>query len=226
VAAVLLVAPPREAGAWEPALQGRGLEVVRAGGGREGRAAAARTPPAVVAVSEKLPFAGALRAIRELRKDPATREVPVVLVGMAPLTVAQRLRLGASAPDATVPPGARPEAVADAIEEALRRGKLPPPELTPAQRAGMKYSRIGNMLMIFGVIFSMPGGGSGAGRSWFVLLIPLGGLVSDYATGRVDGRKKLLGWQGWAALVLSVAMAVGILVWPNFFRWAGPQRSP
>ena len=108
----------------------------------------------------------------------------------------------------------------------MRRGRLPPVELTPAQQAGMRYSRIGTMLMVLGVIFSLPMGGSpGAqGRGWFLLLIPLGGLVSDFATGRVDGRRRPLSWQGWAAIALLVLMAVGIVLWPDFFRWTGPRR--
>lgn len=225
---VLVIAKPQEAAAWEEPLRARGLEVVRPPASRkEARATGPRPPPDVVVVSEKLPFSGALRTTRELRKDPATREVPVVLVGMQPLTTAQRLRLGAAAPDATVPPGAGPDAVAAAAEEALRKGKLPPPELTPAQQAGMKYSRIGNMLMVLGVVFSLPGGGGsggGQGRAWFILLIPFGGLVSDYATGRVDGRRQLLSWQGWAAIAFMVVMALGILLKPDLFTWPAPGR--
>ncbi|HSP19318.1 MAG TPA: hypothetical protein VLQ79_07385 [Myxococcaceae bacterium] len=147
-----------------------------------------------------------------------------MLVGVQPFTTAQRLRLGASAPDATVPRGATPEQIADAVEEASRRGKLPPVELTPAQQQGMKYSRIGTLLMMFGVIFSFPSMGSQTASSghkaWFILLIPLGGLVSDFATGRVDGRGRLLSWQGWAALLLMVVIGLGLLFWPGFFQWA------
>lgn len=217
-APVLVIAPPREALLWEDALRARKLEPVRADR-RKAREAAARQAPAVIVVSEKLPFMGALRAIRELRRDPATREAPVVLVGVAPITTAQRLRLGASAPDATVAPGASPEAVADAAAEALRRGKLPPPELSPAQQAGMKYNRLGTMLMMLGVFLSWPAqGGGGPDRSWFLLLIPFGGLVSDFATGRVDGRKQPLSWQGWAAIGFMAVIALGILFLPRFFR--------
>jgi hypothetical protein len=78
--------------------------------------------------------------------------------------------------------------------------------------------------MVFGVIFSFPSLGqrpaSEGNKAWFILLIPLGGLVSDFATGRVDGRRRPLSWQGWAAIALMVAMAVGLLVWPGFFQWA------
>jgi hypothetical protein len=220
----LVIARPTELDAWEPALRARGLSVVRAERRRKG-APPPRETPSVVVISEKLPFGGALRATRDLRKGPATRELPVVLVGVQPFTTAQRLRLGVSAPDATVPRGATPEQVAEAVVEASRKGRLPPVELTPAQRAGMKYSRIGTLLMMFGVIFSFPSMGpqnasSHHDKAWFILLIPLGGLVSDLATGRVDGRRRLLSWQGWAALVIMVGVGVGLLAWPGFFDWA------
>lgn len=217
----LVIARTKESAAWEEALRAQGLEVIRAD--RKGsRDASARVTPSVVVVSEKLPFAGALRITRDLRKGPATREVPVVLVGVRSFTALQRLRLGASAPDATVPPGATPEAIAVAVEEARQKGRVPPVELTPAQQGGLKYSRIGNLLMVLGVIFSLPGTGSGsAEKAWFILLIPLGGLVSDFATGRVDGRRRPLSWQGWAAVVILIAMAIGLAVWPGFFHWAG-----
>ncbi len=219
---VLVIARPKELDAWEPALRARGMGVIRAG--REKGSPAPRETPSVVVVSEKLPFAGALRATRDLRKGPATRELPVVLVGVEPFTVAQRLRLGTSAPDATVPRGATPDQIAEAVEQASRKGRAAPVELTPAQKQGMKYSRIGTLLMMFGVIFSFPSMGqraaSSGGKAWFILLIPLGGLVSDVATGRVDGRRRLLSWQGWAALVIGVAIALGLLFWPGFFNWA------
>jgi hypothetical protein len=218
---VLVISSPKQFAAWEDALRSRGLEPVHAGAKSSG---GARPSPAIVVVSEKLPFAGALRVTRNLRKDPATREVPIVLAGVRPFTTAQRLRLGAAAPDATVGPGCSADDVAAAAEEALRKGKVPPVELTPAQRAGLKYSRIGTLLMMFGVIFSFPSAspaGGSSGKAWYILLIPLGGLVSDFATGRVDGRRSPLSWQGWAAVVVLVAMAVGLLVWPGFFRWAG-----
>src|SRR5512142_2654259 len=138
---VLIIAHPREAAAWEQALRARGHEVSTAASRKAAGPAVRSATPAVVLVSERLPMAGALRVIRDLRQDPATREAPVVLAGLAPFTVSQRLRLGLSAPDATVPRGASPEAVAEAVEQALRTGKLPPPELTPAQQAAQRYSR-------------------------------------------------------------------------------------
>jgi len=218
----LVIASPKQFAAWEAALRAHGLEPVHAGA--KAAPSGPREPPSVVVVSEKLPFAGALRVTRDLRKDPATRELPVLLVGVRPFTIHQRLRLGSAAPDATVPQGASPEEIAAAAAEALRKGKLPPVELTPAQKAGMKYSRIGTLLMVFGVIFSFPSLGTStqeSGKAWYMLLIPLGGLVSDFATGRVDGRRRPLSWQGWAAVVLLVGMAIGLAVWPAFFRWAG-----
>jgi len=221
---VLVIARRSEAPAWEESLRARGLEVIRADARKEKGSGAARQAPSVVVVSEKLPFAGALRVTRDLRKDPATREIPVVLVGVHPFATVQRMRLGAAAPDATVPPRATPEQVASAVEEALRTGKLPPVELTPAQQQGLRYARIGTLLMVFGVIFSFPGIGSGTsspGKAWYILLIPLGGLVSDFANGRVDGRRRWLSWQSWAAGIIMVAMAVALLVWPGFLRWAG-----
>ncbi len=217
----LVIASAKQFAAWEDALRGRGLEPVHAGA--KDAPPGPRAAPSVVVVSEKLPFAGALRATRELRKDPATRELPVVLVGVQPFSSTQRLRLGTAAPDATVPPGTGPDDVAAAVEEARHRGRLPPVELTAAQQAGLKYTRIGTLLMVFGVIFSFPSLGSSAsspGKAWYILLIPLGGLVSDYATGKVDGRRRPLSWQGWAALAFLVAMGIGLLVWPGFFRWA------
>ncbi len=219
-APVLVVAPAREALLWEEALRGRNLEPIRADRKRA-REQAARQAPAVVVVSEKLPFVGGLRVIRDLRRDPATREAPIVLVGVQPITTTQRLRLGASAPDATVPRGASAEAVAEAAAEAARRGKLPPVELTPAQQAGMKYTRLGTVLMMLGVFLSLPvqrAGGQTSDQSWFLLLIPLGGLVTDFAAGRVDGRRKLLSWQGWAAIGFMVIIALGIVLVPQFFR--------
>ncbi len=220
-ATVLVVAPPREAGPWEQALRARGLEVVRATGRREAARAARTASPAAAVVSEKLPFAGALRVTRELRFDPATREAPVVLVGLAPFTTSQRLRLGASAPDATVAKGASPEAVAEAAMEAMRRGKVPPPELTPQQQAAMRYSRFGTILMMMGVVFAFSPrqASSGFDRAWFVLLVPLGGIVSDITTGRVDGRRRWLGWQGWAAVGCIAILALGILFLPRIFRF-------
>jgi CheY-like chemotaxis protein len=219
-APVLVVAPAREALLWEDALRGRNLEPTQVDRG-SARKQAARQAPAVVVVSEKLPFMGGLRVIRELRRDPATREAPIVLVGVQPLTTTQRLRLGASAPDATVPRGASAEAVADAAAEAARRGKSPPVELTPVQQAGMKYTRLGTVLMMMGVFLSLPvqrAGGQSTDQSWFLLLIPFGGLVTDYAAGRVDGRKELLSWQGWAAIGFMVVIALGIVFLPQFFR--------
>lgn len=216
---VLVIAPAREALLWEDALRGRNLEPVRAER-RHAREQATRQAPAVIVVSEKLPYMGGLRVIRELRRDPATRETPVVLVGVQPITTVQRLRLGTSAPDATVERGASAEAVAEAAAEAARRGKLPPVELTPAQQAGMKYTRLGSVLMMMGVFLSLPvqRGGETTEQSWFLLLIPFGGLVTDYAAGRVDGRKKLLSWQGWAAIGFIIAIALGIVFLPRFFR--------
>lgn len=222
-ATVLVIAREQEALRWEGALRARNLEPVR-GDWRKAREQATRQAPAVVVVSDKQGFLlGALRIIRDLRRDPATREAPVVLVGVQPITTVQRLRLGVSSPDATVPRGASPEAIAEAAAEALRQGKVPPPELTPAQQAGMKYSRIGNLLMMMGVFLALPvqrQGADAVDQDWFLLLIPLGGLVSDYATGRVDGRKKLLSWQGWAAIGFMVVIALGIHFLPRFFRLA------
>jgi hypothetical protein len=216
----LVIARRQESAAWAEALRAQGMDVIRADAREEG---SERASPSVVVVSEKLRFAGALRTIRDLRKGPATREIPVVLVGVHPFTPIQQLRLGTAAPDATVPPGSSPEAVAAAADEARRKGRVAPPVLTPAQQAGLRYSRVGNLLMILGVVFSFPGlgpsGGAG-GKAWFIELIPLGGLVSDIATGRVDGRKNLLSWQGWAAVVFLIAIAVALLVWPGFFHWA------
>jgi len=219
-APVLVVAPEHEALLWQDALRGRNLEPIRADR-RSARQQAARQAPAVVVVSERLAWMGGLRVIRELRRDPATREAPIVLVGVQPITTTQRLRLGPSAPDATVPRGASAEVVAEAAAEAARRGKLPPVELTPVQQAGMKYTRLGTVLMMMGVFLSLPvqrPGDQAADQSWFLLLIPFGGLVTDYAAGRVDGRKKLLSWQGWAAIGFMVVIALGIVFLPRFFR--------
>jgi hypothetical protein len=221
-APVLVIAHPREALPWEDALRARNLEVIRTDR-RTARQEADRRAPAVVVVSEKLPFMGALRTIRDLRRDPATREAPVVLAGSPPITISQRVRLGPGAPDATVARGAAPEAVAEAVVEVLRRGKLPPPELTAAQQKGLRYTRLGSMLMMMGVLFSFPifpaqQGADAPDRSWYLLLIPLGGLLSDFATGRVDDRKKLLSWQGWAAIGVTIAMALGIHFFPGVFR--------
>lgn len=218
---VLVIARPKESAAWAEALAARGFEVIRADARKDGPSP--RVAPAVVVISERLPFGGGLRTLRDLRKDPATRELPLVLVGARPFTTLQRFRLGPSAPDATVPAGATPEAIAVAVEEAHRTGRLPPVQLTPAQQAGMKYARIGTLLMVFGVIFSFPSMGSRAvpgGKAWWMLLIPLGGLVTDWANGRVDGRKKPLSWQGWAAIAIMAAMALAMLFWPAFFQWA------
>jgi len=223
---VLIVARERDLVAWGDALVARGMEVLHAKGRREALQAVSRRTPAAVLLSERLPFGGALRVARDLRKHPATQEGPVVLHGVQSLTTAQRLRLGPAAPDACVKAGVAAEAVAAAVEEAMKSGRAPPVELTPVQQSAMKYSRIGTMLMVFGVIFSMPGMGSSAqsqNKSWFILLIPLGGLVSDFATGRVDGRRRLLSWQGWTALVLLALMALGVALWPGFFRWPGPR---
>ncbi|HVO20010.1 MAG TPA: hypothetical protein VMU15_12185 [Anaeromyxobacter sp.] len=223
---VLIVARERDLPPWADALVARGMEVERATGRRQALAAVGQRAPAAVLMSERLPFGAPLRIVRDLRKHPATQEVPVVLHGMRPLTTAQRLRLGQAAPDACLRAGARPDEVAQAVEEALRSGRARPVELTPAQQSAMKYSRIGTMLMVFGVIFSMPGLGGGAqadGKSWYILLVPLGGLVSDFATGRVDGRRRLLSWQGWAALALLAAMAAGLALWPGAFRWPGTR---
>lgn len=223
---VLVVAPVKELQAWEGPLQARGYDVTCTANHKEAAAAVAQRSPSLVLVSEKLPLGGALRIAKDFQKHPATQQVPVVFSGIAPLTVAQRVRLGAGAPDATVRRGAGAEEVAEAVAAALAKGKLPPLQLTPQQQSGMKYSRIGNMLMVFGVIFSMPGFGGGApapgaadNKAWFLLLVPLGGLVADYATGLVDQRKKLLTWQGWAAVGLAAAMALAILLWPGYFAW-------
>ena len=223
---VLIVARERDLPAWGDALTARGMEVLRARSRREALRAVSQRTPAAVLLSDRLPFSGALRIARDLRRHPAAQEVPVVLCGARPLTTAQRLRLGPAAPDACVQAGSGAEELAHAVEEAMKSGRARPVELTPAQQSALKYSRIGTMLMVFGVIFSMPGMGSAAqseGRSWFILLIPLGGLVSDFATGRVDGRRRLLTWQGWTALVLLGVMAAGIALWPGFFRWPGPR---
>lgn len=216
-APVLVIAHPREVLLWEDALRARKLEPIRADRGTALREAVRQSPAAIV-VSEKLPRLGALRVIRDLRRDPATREAPVVLVGVQPFSTAQRLRLGTGAPDATVAPGSSPEAVAEAVAEAMKRGRVPPPELTPAQQAGMRYSRVGTVLMMMGVFLSIPQAGARQDHgSWFLLLIPLGGLVTDIGTGRVDGRKKLLSWQGWAAIAFMAVIALGIVFMPGFF---------
>lgn len=218
----LVIANAKQFAAWEQALRARGLEPFHAG-----KKGGERPAPSVVVVSEKLPFAGALRVTKDLRKDPATRELPVVLVGAHPFTNSQRLRLGDSAPDATVPPGASPEELAAVVEQALKAGRLPPVELTPSQKQGMRYSRTGTILMVFGVFLSFPSLRPTAGeavdpwRAWCILLIPLGGLVSDISSGRVDGRKRLLSWQGWAAVAIMVGITLGLLFWPGFQRWAG-----
>jgi ActR/RegA family two-component response regulator len=228
---VLVVATEGDLRAWADALGAHGMEVVRAASRREALQAVAKRAPTAVLLSERLRFGASLRIVRDLRRHPATQQVPVVLHGLAPLTTAQRLRLGQGAPDACLPAKAGAEEVAAAVEQVLRDGRAKPVELTPAQQSAMKYSRIGTMLMVLGVFFSMPGmgmgGAAGAGadnRAWYILLVPLGGLVSDYATGRVDGRRRTLSWQGWTALALLAAMAAGIALWPGFFRWPG-QRS-
>jgi hypothetical protein len=222
---VLVLATARDQSAWADALGARGMEVVRAGSRREALAAVAQRAPGVVLLSERIRF-GALRLIRDLRRHPGSQEVPVVLHGLAPLTVAQRLRLGPGAPDVSLPGKATAEEVADAVQGALRSGRAPPVQLTPAQQHAMKYSRIGTLLMVFGVMFSMPLGGQAQAdsKAWFILLVPLGGLVSDYATGRVDGRKRPLSWQGWTALALVVVMAAVVVIWPGFFRFPSLQR--
>ncbi|HSP19319.1 MAG TPA: hypothetical protein VLQ79_07390 [Myxococcaceae bacterium] len=58
----LVIARPKELDAWEPALRARGLGVIRAE--RRKGAPVVRESPSVVVVSEKLPFAGALRTTR------------------------------------------------------------------------------------------------------------------------------------------------------------------
>lgn len=223
---VLVVATKKELPAWEDSLRARGYDVTSASSHKEAALAVSQRSPSVVLVSEKLAMGGAMRLAKDFQKHPATQQTPIVFYGIAPLTVAQRVRLGPSAPDATIKRGAGAEEVTDAVAAALAKGKLPPVQLTPQQQAGIKYSRVGNMMMVFGVIFSMPGFGGGASapgatdnKAWFLLLVPLGGLVADYATGLVDQRKQRLTWQGWAAVAMAGVIAVGILLWPGFFAW-------
>jgi hypothetical protein len=77
--------------------------------------------------------------------------------------------------------------------------------------------------MVLGAVFSLPslGGASETAKAWFIELIPLGGLVSDIASGRVDGRQRLLSWHGWSAVALLIAIALGLVFWPGFLLWAG-----
>jgi len=215
---VLAVAPPKQLATWEPALRARGFEVVRAASRGDALSELRRTNVAAVVISERLPWNGALNLARGIRSDAALAGPPIVVVGLPELTTAQRLRLRGGGPDATTPMKATPEEVASAVAAAIERGPLPPLALSPAQERAMKLSRVATLLMMFGLIFSLPFGASASrGQAWWILLVPVGGLVSDYATGRVDGRARLLGWQGWAAIVLAVALVPAILLFPGFF---------
>jgi ActR/RegA family two-component response regulator len=221
---VLAVAPPKQLETWEPALRARGLEVLRASGHAEALSELRRSNAAAVVVSERLPWNGALRVARAVRADSGLAGVPVVVVGYPELTTAQRLRLRGGAPDASVPMKASPDEVAAAVQAAVERGPLPPVVLTPEQERALKVSRVAMLLMLFGVIFSFPTRSpTAAAQIWWILLVPLGGLLSDWATGRVDGRARLLSWQGWAAIVLGVAIAVAIPLFPG---WFGPLPLP
>lgn len=219
---VLVVAGPAELLAWANALEARGFEVVRAATRGEALRVVRHQPLSAVLASVRLAWDGGLRLCRELKRDPALRELPVVLVGLAPLTPAERLRLR-GAPDDCLAAGARAEEVAAAVEAAVQRGARPIPEPTPQQARALKLSRIGTLLMVFGVMLSLPRPGAAGAqhadpRAWFLMLVPLGGLVSDYATGRADGRARRLSWQGWAALGLGIALALSIVLFPGFYR--------
>lgn len=61
-------------------LRARGYEVDTAGSGEEMRAALARRLPRVVLMDLQLPGVDGLTLTRELKADPATREIPVIAV--------------------------------------------------------------------------------------------------------------------------------------------------
>jgi ActR/RegA family two-component response regulator len=215
---VLAVAPPKLLQTWEPALRARGFEVIRAAGRADALSELRRSNVAAVVVSERLPWNAALRITRAVKSDSGLAGVPVVVAGFPEITTAQRLRLRGSAPDATVPMKATPEEVAAAVSGAAERGPLPALELTPAQERAARLQRAATILMLAGVVLSLPTRGLSSGAQiWFILLVPAGGLVADWANGRLDGRRAWLSWQGWAAIVLGFAMAAAIVLFPWFF---------
>jgi hypothetical protein len=215
---VLVVARASELAQWQPALEARGLRVIPAADRGDAKSELARSNVSAVVVSERLPWNGALRLVREVRTDQSLATVPVVVVGLPEVTPSMRLRLRGGAPDATLPRTATPEAVAQRVEEAIAAGPVKPVELTPAQERAARLQRTANILMIFGLILSMPlTGPAGPGQAWWILLVPAGGLLADWATGRVDGRKKLFSWQGWAAIAAAVVLVGVILRFPGFF---------
>jgi DNA-binding NarL/FixJ family response regulator len=217
---ILAVASPKLLATWEPALRAQGFDVVRAAGRDDAQSELRRSNFSAVVVSGRLPWNGATRVARAVHADPGSAAVPVLAVGLPEITTAQRLRLRSGAPDATVPANARPEALAAAVAAAIERGPVPLPELNPEQQRAMRMSRIATWLMLFGVVFSMQSRNPGSSaQAWWVILVPAGGLLADYATGRVDGRARLLSWQGWAAIVLGVGLAAGIVLYPGFFAW-------
>lgn len=215
---VLIVAPSKELAAWQAALEARGLRVIPAANRGDAKSELKRSNVSAVLVSERLPWDAALRLSREVRTDETLAAVPVVAVGLPAITPSMRLRLRGGVPDATLPRGAAPEAVAQRVEEAIAAGPAKPVALTPEQERAAKLQRAANLVMMFGLIFSLPlRGPSASGQAWWVMLVPAGGVLADWATGRLDGRRKLLSWQGWAAIAAAAVLVVAILRFPAFF---------
>ncbi len=215
---VLVVAPSKELALWQSALEARGLRAIPARSHGDAKSELKRSNVSAVLVSERLPWNAALRLAREVRVDAAMAAVPVVAVGLPTMTPSMRLRLRGAAPDVTVPKGTDPAAIAQRVEEAIAAGPAPALELTPEQQRSAQIQRVANILMVVGLVLSMPFRGPAApGQAWWILLVPAGGLIADWATGRMDGRGKLLSWQGWTAIAAAVVLVAVILRFPAFF---------
>ncbi len=61
-------------------LRAKGLEVAEATNGKEGLAAAVTGKPALVVTDVRMPEMDGLQMVEELRKDPAGKDIPVIVL--------------------------------------------------------------------------------------------------------------------------------------------------
>jgi two-component system phosphate regulon response regulator PhoB len=110
-----------------------GYEVEGVGSGREARAAIANAYPDVVVMDWMLPDVSGLELTRQLKRDPETREIPVIMVTARAEEDDRVAGLDGGADDYLVKPFSHRELLAR-IRAALRRSTGPEDEVVVAGR--------------------------------------------------------------------------------------------
>ena len=102
-------------------LQPRGYGVLRALGGREGIALARRFRPDLIALDLEMPEVNGFDVVEALKGDPATAQIPVVVVTAKDLTQADRDRLNAHIHDIVVKAEFNHDSFIGEVQRALAR---------------------------------------------------------------------------------------------------------